>query len=109
MRNVTPQPVVDYLATLRRDPHPHLAAIDREGQAEGLPLVYPDTGALLQTLVRACGARRILEIGTAIGYTQGGYETGPTASHVAPEVEGVLMKGIAQLLQVDTAKLRPLR
>ena len=69
MRNVTPQPVVDYLATLRRDPHPHLAAIDREGQAEGLPLVYPDTGALLHTLVRACGARRILEIGTAIGYS----------------------------------------
>ena len=69
MRNVTPQPVVDYLATLRRDPHPRLAAIDREGQAEGLPLVYPDTGALLHTLARACGARRILEIGTAIGYS----------------------------------------
>ena len=69
MRNVTPQPVVDYLAALRRDPHPHLAAIDREGQAEGLPLVYPDTGALLHTLARACGARRILEIGTAIGYS----------------------------------------
>jgi hypothetical protein len=48
-------------------------------------------------------------IGTAIGYTQGGYETGPTASHVAPEVEGVLMKGIAELLGVDQNKLRPLR
>jgi hypothetical protein len=48
-------------------------------------------------------------IGTAISYTQGGYETGPTASHVAPESEGVLMKGIAALLGVDAQKLRPLR
>jgi hypothetical protein len=48
-------------------------------------------------------------IGTAIAYTQGGYETGPTASHVAPEAEDVLMRGIAKLLKVDAAKLRPLR
>jgi len=48
-------------------------------------------------------------IGTSIAYTQGGYETGPTASHVAPESEGVLMKGIAELLGVDPGKLRPLR
>jgi len=69
MANVTPQPVMDYLAGLRRDPHDRLAVIDREGRGEGLPLVYPDTGALLHTLTRACGARRILEIGTAIGYS----------------------------------------
>lgn len=48
-------------------------------------------------------------IGTSISYSQGGYETGPTASHVAPEAENVLMRGIAQLLKIDVAKLRPLR
>ena len=69
MGNITPQPIVDYLAALRNDPHARLAAIDREGRAEGLPLVYPDTGALLHTLARGCGARRILEIGTCIGYS----------------------------------------
>jgi predicted O-methyltransferase YrrM len=69
MGNITPQPVVDYLAGLRRDPHERLAEIDREGRGEGLPLVYPDTGALLHTLARTCGAKRILEIGTAIGYS----------------------------------------
>jgi predicted O-methyltransferase YrrM len=67
--NITPQPVADYLAGLRRDPHERLALIDREGRGEGLPLVYPDTGALLHSLARACGAKRILEIGTAIGYS----------------------------------------
>ena len=48
-------------------------------------------------------------IGTAIAYTQGGYETGPTASHVAPEAESALMNGIAKLLGADEARLRPLR
>jgi predicted O-methyltransferase YrrM len=67
--NITPQPIVDYLATLRRDPHARLAVIDREGRAEGLPLVDPATGALLHTLALGCGAARILEIGTCIGYS----------------------------------------
>lgn len=69
MGNITPQPVADYLSVLRREPHDRLALIDREGRAEGLPLVYPDTGALLHTLARGCRARRILEIGTCIGYS----------------------------------------
>ena len=69
MANITPQPVTDYLSALRRDPHDRLALIDQEGRAEGLPLVYPETGALLHTLTRGAGARRILEIGTCIGYS----------------------------------------
>ena len=69
MSNITPQPIVDYLEGLRREPHQRLSLIDREGRAEGLPLVYPETGALLHTLALACGARRILEVGTCIGYS----------------------------------------
>ncbi len=38
-------------------------------------------------------------IGTATAYEQGGYETSPSASNVAPEVEGVLMAAIRKLLQ----------
>jgi hypothetical protein len=37
-------------------------------------------------------------IGTEVAYSQGGYETGPDASNVAPEVEGVLMAAIRKLL-----------
>jgi hypothetical protein len=37
-------------------------------------------------------------IGTAIAYEQGGYETEPRSSNVAPEVEGVLMGAIKKLL-----------
>jgi hypothetical protein len=38
-------------------------------------------------------------IGTAIAYEEGGYETSPSASNVAPEVEGVLMAAIRKLLR----------
>ncbi len=38
-------------------------------------------------------------IGTKIAYEEGGYETEEDASFVAPEVEGVLMKAIAEVLK----------
>lgn len=38
-------------------------------------------------------------IGTKIAYSQGGYETSPGASLVAPEVEAVLMDGMRELLK----------
>ena len=37
-------------------------------------------------------------IGTEIAYSQGGYETGPDASNVAPEVETVLLSAIRKAL-----------
>jgi hypothetical protein len=37
-------------------------------------------------------------IGTALAYEQGGYETEPRSSNVAPEVEGLLMRVIEKLL-----------
>ena len=39
-------------------------------------------------------------VGTAIAYEQGGYETSPSSSNVAPEVEKVLMGAIRNLLDV---------
>src|SRR5437867_347049 len=38
-------------------------------------------------------------IGTALAYEQGGYETSPASSNVAPEVEGVLLTAIRKLLR----------
>jgi hypothetical protein len=38
-------------------------------------------------------------IGTEVAYPQGGYETGPRASHVAPTVERTLMDVIGRLLR----------
>ena len=40
-------------------------------------------------------------IGTQVSYSQDGYETGPNASNVAPEVEPVLMRAIRKLLATN--------
>ena len=38
-------------------------------------------------------------IGTTVAYEEGGYETSPSASNVAPEVEGILLQTIRRLLR----------
>ena len=43
--------------------------IARDGREQGLPLVDAEVGALLRVLATAISATRILEIGTAIGYS----------------------------------------
>jgi caffeoyl-CoA O-methyltransferase len=59
--------VADYLADLREQPDPVLAEMEERGAREGIPIVVPETGALLHVLARCRGARRIVEVGTAIG------------------------------------------
>ena len=54
----------------------------------------PDSSVLMA----AYGDYGMGYIGTAIAYTQGGYETGPV-SRVAPEVETVLMDAMRTLLK----------
>lgn len=43
-------------------------------------------------------------IGTAVAYSQGGYETSPASSNVGPEVEEVLMGAIRRLLAAPAAR-----
>ena len=59
--------VADYLAACRAAPDPVLAEMEARADREGIPIVVPEAGALLNVLALACGARRILEVGTAIG------------------------------------------
>ncbi len=56
-----------YLEASRPEPDPLLEEMEAHGEREGIPIVVPETGILLQILARARGARRIVEVGTAIG------------------------------------------
>jgi hypothetical protein len=56
----------------------------------------------LQVMMAAYGDYGPAYIGTAEAYLEGGYETGPTSSNVAPEVESVLMDAMRKLLDVKT-------
>lgn len=87
MSQITPAPVVEYAAALGHIPHPHIAIVGTEGHAEGLPIVHAATGALLHVLVRALGAARVLEIGTAIGYSSLWMATGLAAAGMLISLE----------------------
>jgi len=66
---IVPDAVERYLSSLNRAGDRVLDEIARGNEARGLPLVDAEVGALLRVLATAINASRILEIGTAIGYS----------------------------------------
>ena len=69
MGQIVPDAVERYLSGLNHVGDPVLDDVARAGAAHHLPLVDAEVGALLRVLATAIGATRMLEIGTAIGYS----------------------------------------
>jgi caffeoyl-CoA O-methyltransferase len=58
----------EYLDRLLPPRDPLLREMEEQAAREDIPISDPEVGRLLSILARAVGARRILEIGAAIGY-----------------------------------------
>lgn len=58
-----------YLRRLLPPRDPVLAAMERRAAREGIPIVGPVVGRLLYLLARLIGARSVMELGSAIGYS----------------------------------------
>jgi predicted O-methyltransferase YrrM len=69
MGHIVPDAVERYLHSLNQLPDTVLRDVARQGAEGDLPLVDAEVGALLRLLATAVSARRVLEIGTAIGYS----------------------------------------
>jgi len=69
MGHIVHDPVDAYLTSLYAATDPVLQAVEAEGRSQQLPLVHQASARLLQSLVLATGARRVLEVGTCIGYS----------------------------------------
>lgn len=65
---LTPE-LEDYLESLLAPRDEVLARMEREYESNNVPAVGPFVGALLLLLARTAGARRMLELGTATGYS----------------------------------------
>ena len=65
---VTPE-LEDYLESLLPERDAILTGMEREYESNNVPAVGPFVGALLRLLARTAGARRMLELGTATGYS----------------------------------------
>jgi|1186.fasta_scaffold580836_2 caffeoyl-CoA O-methyltransferase len=64
---ITSDAVTGYLRESRRAADAVLAEMEAHGERDGIPIVVPETGAFLEALTAAAGARRVVEVGTAIG------------------------------------------
>lgn len=69
MGQIVAEPIERYLASLNQLADPVLRAIEREGEEKGLPIIDAEVGSLLRVLATALDATRMLEIGTAVGYS----------------------------------------
>lgn len=58
-----------YLESTHPAPDPLLLELEQHGRADGIPIVSRETGRFLSVLVHMMQANRILEIGTAYGYS----------------------------------------
>jgi len=58
-----------YILELLPDRHPVIAEMEEEARARDVPIVGPAVGTLLSLLARSIGARRVFELGSAIGYS----------------------------------------
>lgn len=61
--------IAEFIASLEPEEDPVLVQIEREAGKERIPIIRKETGALLKTLVAAVRPRKILEVGTAVGYS----------------------------------------
>jgi O-methyltransferase len=64
---ITSEAVERYLRETRSTHDALLAEMEAHGERDGIPIVVPETGALLAVLTAACGAKQVAEVGTAIG------------------------------------------
>jgi len=60
---------VEYLEGIHPQLGPVLEEMLKTGRSEGVPIVRPAVGRLLRVLVTALAPKRVLEIGTAIGFS----------------------------------------
>src|SRR4030088_3858958 len=60
---------LQYLEGVPAPVGPVLEEMLKTGRAEGVPIVSPASGRLLRVLVTAIAPKRVLEIGTAIGFS----------------------------------------
>ena len=61
--------LTSYLHSLDNADSEIVTAIGREARAGRVPIIRPETGNLLKVLLRLQKPYRILEIGTAVGYS----------------------------------------
>ena len=68
-RNIINPEVTSYITSFYRPVNEELGRLRTEAEEDRVPVILPDTETLILNLLRIMRPRRILEIGTAVGYS----------------------------------------
>ena len=68
-RYIINEKVTEYLDGFYRPPDDRTGALRSEAEEQGIPVILRDTERFMITLIRMLRPSRILEIGTAVGYS----------------------------------------
>lgn len=74
--------VTDYINSMNKEDADWLFAIETKAREENVPIIRKETKELLKTLLRMKQPKRILEVGTAVGYSALYMK-----EHVSPDTE----------------------
>lgn len=69
MGTIVNERIVDYINSLDKGNSPVCNAIEKEALADGVPIIRKEMGNLLKVLLLLKRPKKILEVGTAVGYS----------------------------------------
>ena len=69
MGTIVNERIVDYINSLDKGNSPACNAIEKEALADGVPIIRKEMGNLLKVLLLLKQPQKILEVGTAVGYS----------------------------------------
>ncbi len=69
MTNINEEYIDEYLRGLIPKSHDYLLAMEEYAEENHVPIIEPEVGQLIKLLLKSNKAKKILEIGTAIGYS----------------------------------------
>lgn len=69
MSNISHDYIEEYIRGLIKEPNGHIKTMLDYATLKEVPIIHPEVGQFLKVLIKSHGVKRILEVGTAIGYS----------------------------------------
>lgn len=66
---IIPDYIVDYIRERVPSSREGLKVLEDYAAEKGVPIIHPEVAQFLKIYIKSCGVKRILEVGTAIGYS----------------------------------------
>lgn len=103
MSNIAHDYIEEYIRGLITEKEGHIKGMEDYAIQNNVPIIHPEVGQFLKVLIKSHGVKRILEVGTAIGYSAGlmAEAAGPDCEIVTierdEEMQSLAMENIKKL------------